>query len=152
MSLQHTSHVWGLAGSGTPSRLDPYTVVREERTPPLVQAVVASLFTWRAAEEEDLPTDDGRCRGWWADALADGPLGSRLWTLERAKVTAATVVRARQLAEEALDWMVAEGLATSVDVTAERRGIDAIALGVRVLRDERVLAELLFANLWEVLR
>lgn len=86
----------------------------------LATAVWMSLFTDRRAATDDVLTDgtDDR-RGWWGDALADKPIGSRLWLLDRAKRIPETLRRAEAYAREALAWLVEDGVAARVDVTAE---------------------------------
>lgn len=89
-------------------------------------AVIISLFTDRRAEADDeIPDGSDDRRGWWA-----GSSGSRLWLLARAKEMPDTLARARTYAIEALQWLVDDGVATAVEVTAEwvRRGV----LGLRV--------------------
>jgi phage gp46-like protein len=46
-------------------------------------------------------------------------MGSKLWLLARAKKTPATLLMAKAYVEEALAWLVADGAAGSVTVTAE---------------------------------
>lgn len=110
--------------------VDPWS----EALSPLDFAVISSLLTDRRAEPEDvLPVDDGDRRGWWGDGFgAEGPepFGSRLWLLHRATVNQETATLARLYAEEALAWLVSEGLAESVSVTAEVATGAVIALEV----------------------
>ena len=98
----------------------------------LVRSVVISLFTWRRARPDDqLPGADRM--GWWGDSLPQvvGDLtGSRLWLLTRAKLLKDTPAKAREYAEEALAWMLEDGVATAVDVTAERQEPATLAMRV----------------------
>lgn len=92
----------------------------------LATAVTLSLLTDRTAQPGDVPAADDR-RGWWADAMADqagDQFGSRLWLLAREKQLPATIVRARAYIEEALAWLIDDGLASKVtaSVFAPRRG------------------------------
>lgn len=88
-------------------------------------AVLVSLFTDRRAEADDpLPGAPGSAdrRGWWADAWpeVDGDrIGSRLWLLAREKQTADVLQRAQVYSEEALAWLIEDGVALAVSVTAE---------------------------------
>lgn len=101
----------------------------------LAAAIIASLFTdARARDDDPLPDDAGR-RGWWADGLdAEGAphLGSRLWLLAREKQLPQVVERARAYAQEALAWLVADGVAGSIETTAQivRTGVLGIAVVV----------------------
>lgn len=95
-------------------------------------AVILSLFLDRRADDDDiLPNDSDDRRGWWADTVAPmtdygigggsasgDHIGSRLWLLSREKQLAGVLERARHYAEEALTWLVEDGVATAVQVTA----------------------------------
>ncbi len=95
----------------------------------LRSAVLVSLFTdRRAAEDDALPDGTDDRRGSWQDSYLDRQndrQGSRLWLLARAKQTDENATRAREYAEEALAWLIEDGIATAVQVTAEwiRRGL-----------------------------
>lgn len=83
----------------------------------LQELITLSLFTWRRSLDAD-PVPVGASReGWFADA----DFGSRLYLLQRAKLTNQALVDARQYAEEALAWMVTEGILTRVTALATRR-------------------------------
>lgn len=95
-------------------------------------AILISLFTdARAADDETLPEAGGDRRGWWGDAYARelGPdagtardvnrIGSLLWLLSRSKITARTLTQATQACEEALAWLVRDGIASAVRVVIE---------------------------------
>lgn len=94
--------------------------------PGLATAVLLSLFLDRRAEADDQVDDTGLLarRGWVGDALsipgaASGDrVGSRLWLLARAKQQDETLRLAEDYAREALDWLLADGLAAEVAVAA----------------------------------
>lgn len=102
----------------------------------LETAVILSLFCDRRAEaDDDVDGNPADRRGWWADAYAaiDGDAyGSRLWLLARAKQTNATLIRAREYVEEALAWMIEDGVATTVTATTwwVRQGLLGIAIEI----------------------
>lgn len=94
----------------------------------IATAAVISLFTdRRALDDDELP--DSRSmdkRGWWGDLgnpdVEDDQIGSRLWLLERSKTTEQTLVFAKQYTEEALQWIIDDGLASEIEVNVERQG------------------------------
>ncbi|WP_126456738.1 phage GP46 family protein [Sulfuriflexus mobilis] len=98
-------------------------------------AVIYSLFTDRRAADDDiLPDGTNDRRGHWGDAyLKDegDSEGSRLWLLSREKEIVDVLNRAKEYAEEALAWLIDDGIATSVQVTTQwvRRGL----LGLHVV-------------------
>ncbi|GBR03114.1 phage GP46 family protein [Gluconobacter cerinus] len=100
---------------------------------PLRSAVMISLFTDRTAPEQPSASDrqvgitppgnaanSGRQdrRGWWGDAGADVPIGSRIWQLRRAiKVgEKAILLELEQIIREALQWLIDDGVVSSIDV------------------------------------
>jgi phage gp46-like protein len=118
----------------------------------LETAVLLSLFSDRRAEPDEAPPDgsDDR-RGWWADAYpaaVGDRLGSRLWLLSRSKGTAAVLALARSYAEEALAWLVEDGVAERVEVAAERQGAERLALEVAIHRPADPPAQFRFEDFW----
>lgn len=103
----------------------------------LKTAVIISLFTdARARADDPLPAEGDR-RGWWGDAepaVDRDVIGSRLWLLSREKRLASVIERARQYAEEALAWLVTDGIASAVVVQAEAQGEHTLAIGVEIIR------------------
>jgi len=120
----------------------------------LETAVIISLFTDRRAGQDDALPDarDKDRRGWWGDAYADTPgdlIGSRWWLLRRSKATQETINRAKSYAEEALAWMVEDGVAKSVEVTAEK--ISGIILGVRTVITRNTDPASRYDRTWELM-
>jgi phage gp46-like protein len=85
-------------------------------------AVAISLWTDRLANADDvIPDGSGDRRGWWGDAylplLASGApdhMGSRLWLLGRALQILQTAQAAQAYCQEALQWLIDDGVAASV--------------------------------------
>ena len=119
----------------------------------LTRAVLMSLFSWaRARPGAVLPAD--RKMGWWGDTYptaANDRIGSRLWLLSREKLLPETMRRAREYAQEALAWLVADGVAQRVEVTADRRGTDGLTLTCRIWRRDGTPVDLHFDNAWEAI-
>lgn len=113
----------------------------------LATSVLISLFTdARAAPDDVLPDASGDPRGWWGDAGRDRPLGSKLWLLERAKRTEETRLRAQDYAQDALAWLVEDGIAASVTVEAAWTGEKM--LGVQVTIAEPDGRQVVFNYQW----
>lgn len=141
----------------------PLTIVIDSQTiplgldsqEPLIRAVMISLFTWRRANpDDDLPGSEKQ--GWWGDSFPVEPndrIGSRLWLLSRAKLLPETVARAKEYAEEALAWLVTDGIAARVVVESERRGIDTLALACRIYKsDGSTPLDIRFTDVWSFLQ
>lgn len=87
----------------------------------LETAVSISLFTDRRVNDEELPFGQISKRGWWGDMFPEidqDRIGSRLWTLERAKTNVETLRLAEDYCREALQWFIEDGVAESFEVTA----------------------------------
>ena len=95
----------------------------------LESAVIISLLTDRRARNDDalpdgviaqgdIPADK---RGWVGDVFGDDNslIGSRLWLLSREKQTEETRRRAIEYCIEALQWLIDDGHAVEIDVTAK---------------------------------
>jgi phage gp46-like protein len=108
----------------------------------LLTAVIISLFTDRRANPDD-PLPDERVgvrsdlRGWWGDRIAAedraDPMGSRLWLLSREKDLDVVVERARQYADEALQWMLRDRLVARVVARASRVAPAYLGIGIEIL-------------------
>lgn len=113
--VERSTGDWSIAGGALASGND------------LTSAVLISLFTDRIADDSDIPPDgsDDR-RGWWGDADEDVPIGSRLWLLDRSRLTQDVANTAKIYTEEALQWLIDDQVALSVKV------VTAIASGGRL--------------------
>ncbi len=73
------------------------------------------------AEPSGAPGTPGADRGgWWGDAFANVPIGSRLRQLRRAikSGSAAIPLEVQAIVAEALQWMIDDGIVASVSVSA----------------------------------
>lgn len=113
----------------------------------LLSAVLISLFTDARVDADEFPDGENDRRGWWGDALSDGDAtGSRLWLLERSKQTGDVLVLAEGWAQEALSWLVEDGIATEVEVTAEWAGSEHMQISVAVSGPDRSRREYVFEH------
>lgn len=115
-------------------------------------AVIVSLFTDRRANPDDaLPDGTDDRRGWWGDAFPDvdgDRIGSRLWLLSREKQLPSVLQRAQQYAEEALAWLVEDGIASAVNVVAETVKPDTLGLGIEIRRAGKPPIQFRFESFW----
>ena len=87
----------------------------------LESVVLLLLFTDRKAQVDYVPTDrTNNLRGWWADTFQTQPIGSRLWQLDRRKITdhGAIEAEAQEMVLEALNFMIDWGVATAITCIA----------------------------------
>lgn len=117
----------------------------------LQTAVTISLFTDRRLPD-GTPHPDGMSdmRGYWGDVgESDGyQWGSLLWTLYRQVITNSVITSCREFCEQALQWMVDDGIAQSVTVTAERAGTYQINIGVTIVKRD-TLETLRYSYVWD---
>lgn len=124
------------------------------RAEPLVRAVVVSLFTWRRSNDDDaLPGSDRM--GWWGDSYALTPadkIGSRIWLLSRSTLGGQQVTDLRAYAIESLQWLLDDGVAAQIDVSAVRNGLDRIDMVINITRAVGGAVSLRFDNVWSYIR
>lgn len=103
-------------------------------------AVLISLFTDALAPADaKLPNDDGDRRGTWMDEPLDGSpitdrMGSLFWLLSRVKATQQVRLDAIAYGKAALQWLIDDGIAASVDVTADWNAMDFLAIQIVITR------------------
>jgi phage gp46-like protein len=118
---------------------------------PLVRAVIISLFSWRRAEPDD---NTDQPYGWWGDTwptVQNDRIGSRLYLLRRQKLTNQTPQQAREYITQALAWMLDDGVASRVIVTADRTGLDTLAAGVTIYQRDGAQHNITFDDIWSEL-
>ena len=114
----------------------------------LQTAVILSLFTdGRADRDAVLPLNQTDRRGWVGDEFMGGAQGVRqdawgcgLWLVYISKVTPDVLERARFTAQEALAWLVRDGIASRVVVTAQWSGpaLDRLALRCAIYKSDQL--------------
>jgi phage gp46-like protein len=135
-----------------------------DETEALATAVIVALGTDARANPDDiLPdaqlTNDSNRRGWWADTNADvlwngWPIGSRLWLLERHKITdntarqGSTLARVDNYIREALRPFTDQGIASRIDVEVTRPALQTIVARVTLWRGPLPAIQLQYQALW----
>ncbi len=116
----------------------------------LTTAVLISVFTDRAALPDDaLPPGATDRRGYWGSDNPQYPWGSRLWLLDRAKMTEDTRKRAIDYLNEALQWLIDDGICGVVDVAARwlKTGFLGVAIVLTKATGEQINVQ--FNYVWE---
>lgn len=101
----------------------------------LQSAVIISLFSDRRITTEELEQRQTDKRGFWGDLFSDvegDQIGSRLWLLARSKQTQDTLNRAKEYSEEALAWMIDDGIAQSVEVSTSYLGTGVMLIEILI--------------------
>ncbi|MCU0919029.1 MAG: phage GP46 family protein [Burkholderiaceae bacterium] len=117
----------------------------------LQTAVILSLFTDALADADEAPPGVSR-RGWWGDTFADTPgdrIGSKLWLLAREKQLPATLSRAEEQCRAALQWLIDDGVARAVWVSAEWVRMGVLGVSIEVVRNANAVARYRFEVFWK---
>jgi len=82
-------------------------------------ALAMSVLEQRRADASEVVRPELR-RGWWGNTLNDlaFEIGSKLWLLSQARKTQSTLTSAEDYAQNALEWMVGDGIIDDVNVIA----------------------------------
>lgn len=120
----------------------------------LETAMLLSLFTDRRARSDDVPPsgDPSDRRGWWGDQFADvegDPIGSRLWLLDRSKRTPEVAKLAEEYVREALQWLLDDKVAASLDVSIDISQPGVMLIDVTPHRPGRDVIPFRFARVWD---
>jgi len=122
-------------------------------------AIVALGTDRRALPDDELPGMDDDRRGWWGDLDAEliwggWPIGTRLWLLERAKITGAAAregaltARVDAYAREALRPFVDIGVASKIAVDVSRVGLETVNCVATLYRGPSEAIQLRYSDLW----
>lgn len=115
----------------------------------LASAVLISLFTDRLADADDVPPDGGDDRrGWWGDEDEDVPIGSRLWLLDRSKLTPQVARTAQIYIEEALQWIIDDQVAVAVKVGTSIGAKSTLFCIITITRSDGTTTTLKFNWVW----
>jgi phage gp46-like protein len=146
---------WALAG---PDEMQNRGGLRSRAA--LHTAIVLALFTDRRMPD-DHPLryliDDGDARGWFGDGvdvradLFETEMGSLLWIFERAELTEDIRRWVERLALEALDPLIAQGVAERIEAQAVAQfAVGRVDLTIQVYaRDQRASIDFRFIDIWQ---
>jgi phage gp46-like protein len=139
--------------------LDESTGLRAQN--PIATAIVLCLLTDARASDDELRHEHaGDARGWPGDGFdidtsrGETELGSKLWLYRRHELTDETSRAVEDGARRALQTLIRQGVAASIDVKATvQKAEGRIALAVAVIgRDGRTTASVRFDPLWKLVR
>lgn len=116
----------------------------------LETAVTISLFSDRRVKDEELPAPQTDKKGWWGDmfpVVEQDKIGSRLWLLNREKRLPETLRKAEDYSKEALNWLIEDGVASSINVTATYDDLKRLQLAILISKPSG--RESRFQVLWD---
>jgi phage gp46-like protein len=115
-------------------------------------AVIISLFSHRRVTADELPPGETDKRGWWGDTFNTNPndrTGSKLWLLARTKETQETLNQAKEFTQQALQWMITEGLASTVEVETSFFDRGKMLIEIAITRPSGERENFRFDSNWE---
>lgn len=131
--------------SGAPADILPVSGSSDmARDPGFETTVIIALFSdGRASDSDILPRTQKSRRGWWGDALTDFPIGSKIWLLDRTKLTGVTLALLDQYVQEALEPLITQNIANSIESVSTRDGLNRSKTQITIKRvsGENVLFE-----------
>lgn len=117
----------------------------------LVSLVLICLFTdARAAESDEIPDGTDDRRGWPGDSFSDFPWGSKLWLIEREKLTEAVRLRAENYATLSMQPLINYGYVRTATVIATIQRINWLAMSVVLTRPNNSALTVEINKRWEV--
>ncbi|MCK6913182.1 phage GP46 family protein [Enterobacter roggenkampii] len=93
------------------------------------------------------PDDKG---GYTWPVVANDRYGSKLWLLQRSKLTNALVNTVRNYLRDALQWMQEDGVVTRIDIDIQRTGINELGNKIVLWRRDGPVT-ISFNDLWSVI-
>lgn len=103
----------------------------------LETAVAISIFTDRRVTDEELPYPQTDKKGWWGDMFPEvdqDKIGSRLWLVGREKVTQEVANRAQDYCKEGLQWLIDDGVASSVTAIATYNSFKNLIIQIEIVK------------------
>lgn len=114
----------------------------------LQTAIYISLFTDRQARDDDSYDGDDR-KGWWGDSGADYSIGSRIWLLQRSKLSTSVANSAASYAKEALQWLIDDGVIASVTITTQIVYPSRLYMAITYQKPDRTTSTVKYFWVWE---
>ncbi len=116
----------------------------------LATLVLQILFTDARADPSDvLPDGTNDRRGWIGDTFADQPWGSKLWLLDRSKITTDVRNKAVTYAQTALERHLKPDYAKQVVVTGAIPQLQMLQLDIAITRPDGSAMTLSIKQRWE---
>jgi len=116
----------------------------------LATLVLQILFTDARADPSDvLPDGTNDRRGWIGDTFADEPWGSKLWLLDRSKLTTDVRNKAVTYAQTALDRHLKPDYAKLVTVTGSIPQFQMLLLDIAITRPDGSELSISIKQRWE---
>lgn len=105
----------------------------------LETALAISVFTDARVNDDQLPYGTTKKRGWWGDMFPDHPgdkIGSRMWTINPAKITNETRNLAVDYCRESTRWLIEDGIASVINFSSEYNENKHLKIYIEVVKPD----------------
>jgi phage gp46-like protein len=116
----------------------------------LENALSLSIFSDARVTEDQLPYGSTNKRGWWGDLFSEIPgdkIGSRLWTINPAKITEDTRNLTEDYCRESTKWLIDDGIADTINFTTEYNVNKHLNILIETVRPGGVVSK--FQVVWD---
>lgn len=103
----------------------------------------------RASNNDILPKGYTTQRGYWANNLLGINLGCKLWLLHRSILSNTTVVLAKQYLLDGFQWMIDDGIISTLDVKVNRVGLRQLNFELIFVRPDTSIVKSKFYMNWD---
>lgn len=115
----------------------------------LYDAAYLSLLCYARGRPDDSQNSKDRY-GWWMDDLTSNSIGSKLWTLKRAKITNITIPLINQYLKDCLQWMIDDGICADLGIEVWQQG-NVVKARIDIIRSNNNNVVLKFDDLWKMI-
>lgn len=126
--------IWDQFGADISLESDDLTLDKGLET-----AVIISLFSDERHEGE---------RGFWAQGQTRETFGSKLWTLGREKLTEDVRLKYENFAKEALQWLIDDNVAQSIEVLTEIQKPNQLNMQIIIKQPNAKTETFKYSRLW----
>ena len=96
-------------------------------------AILYSIFGEKRADDSEMPVPE-RQRGWIGNENTDFENGSKIWLYYQARVNNTTINGLQNEAANALQWLVDDGIAVSIDAPIITASGTSVSLEITIRR------------------
>lgn len=111
--------------------------------------VLVSLFTDARCEKNEIPKGQTSQKGFWGDAILGEKTGSKLWLLDKSKLNNETLIKYKEYAQDALKWMITDGIAKEIKITSEYNLKNELILLIQIKKPSGEIESITINDLWK---
>lgn len=117
----------------------------------LESSLLVSLFSDSLIDQDELPFQETKLRGWWADGVDEtlnDSTGSKLWLLDRAKQNDENLTLAQTFAEQATQWLLDDVISSEIEVSTSYLESGVIEIDIDITKPQGNTVNYKFDSTW----